>query len=216
MSEAQRVVLQTVQRLLQMNEEHMVGLVGGIQRILRELSALSGNFCTHMTRSGVHSTALVELDTRLAELTTVLRQTVADLERRMQDDRQELRQSAQMATTVATGQAEQSTLTRLREAIQAYGDVLEFEYFVLTELFTGLSFRLRVSANNIEIAASHAGASAGSAPVELFCLIGSQLRGLADRLRLATADLRLFQQTQKGHTEAARQALVDLEQRAVA
>jgi hypothetical protein len=216
MSETQQVVLQALQRLLQMSEENAVGLLGGIQRILREQSALSSNFRTHMARSGVQSKELVELDSRLAELTAILRQTVADLERRVHGDPRDLRQCVQVATAVATGKAEVDALVRLHDSIKAYDEVLEFEYFVLTELFTGLSFRLRVIANNIEIAASHAGTGAGSAPVELFCLIGSQLRGLADRLSMATADLRLFQQTQKGHTAAARQALLDLEHRAVA
>jgi hypothetical protein len=41
------------------------------------------------------------------------------------------------------------------------------------------------------------------------------LRGLADRLRTATADLQLFQQTQKGHAESVRQALLASEGAAV-
>jgi hypothetical protein len=216
MSEAQQVVLHALERMLQMAQENVATLVGGMQRILRELSALSSNFRTHMARSGIQSTDLVELDGRLVELTGVLRQTVADLERRVRSDMQELRQSTQTAMAIASGTVEEDAITRLRESIEGYSEVLEFEYFVLIELIAGLSFRLRVIANNIEIAASHAGAGAGSAPVELFCLIGGQLRGFTDRLRMATAELRLFQQTQKGHTEATRQALLDLEHRAVA
>ena len=102
---------------------------------------------------------------------------------------------------------ERPALERLREGIDTYCAALEHEHRGISETLDGLGLRLRLMANNIEIAACRAGSEETSAPVDLFCLMAGLLRGLADRLRNATADLRIFGQTQNGHAETLRVVL---------
>jgi hypothetical protein len=69
-----------------------------------------------------------------------------------------------------------------------------------------LSTRLRVLANNTEIAACRA-SEASHAPVELFVTIAGQMRALALRLQSMADDLTIFEQTQQGNAEAVRVAV---------
>lgn len=216
MNDSRTEIARAITRMLHTSQDTAEGLTGSVRRIVIELSALSTNFRAHMARAGVLSADLLELDGGLAETTGILRQTRDDLERRVLGGVRELRQINKLAQDPGADNDRRTLADRLREQLHAYDEALKFEYFTIGELLARLSFGLRIIANNIEIAASHAGTSTGSAPVELFCLIGSQLRGLANRLRTATADLQIFQQTQKGHAESVRQALRASEGGAVA
>jgi hypothetical protein len=95
---------------------------------------------------------------------------------------------------------------RIREALDQYCLAIEREYFAIGETLANVSFRVRLLANNIEISACHAGVEDVDATVDLFCIMAGQLRALADRLRDAAGDLRIFEQTQKGHAESVRVA----------
>lgn len=196
-------LVQVLDRMLQTSLDNVDTLVGAVQRVARELSSLSFNYNGHMIRAGIRSPELQALDNDLGDAATVLGRALFDLQQRLLGDVQTLRQLRRIFEAVDL-EDERPVLDRLRERLEAYCAALEQEHRGISETLEALGVRLRLMANNIEIAACRAGGEDTSAPVDLFCIMANLLRGLAGRLRAATADLRIFGQTQNGHAETVR------------
>jgi hypothetical protein len=204
------IVLQLLDRMLQTSQDNVDGLVGAVQRVARELSSLSFNYNSHMIRAGMRSPELQALDGQLDEASTLLGRTLFDLQQRLLGDVQTLRQLVRIFEAIDL-EDERPAGERLREGLDAYCLALEREHHGMSETLASLGLRLRLMANNIEIAACHTGGEDVAAPVDLFCSMATLLRTFADRLRSATGDLRIFEQTQNGHAESLRTALAGSE-----
>ncbi len=200
------VVNHLLERMLEASQDNADQLIGAVQRVTRELSSLTFNFSGHVIRSDIRSPELQALDHQLDEASSVLNRTVFDLQQRLLRDSQALRPLTRIFDVVDL-EDERPGSVRLRERIDMYCEALEREYEGIRETLAALSLRLALMGNNIEIAACRAGSADASAPVELFCVMANQLRLLADRLRNATADLRIFQQSQNGYAESLRVTL---------
>jgi hypothetical protein len=198
-------VLQILDRMLDASQEHVDTQIGAVQRVARELASISANYHSHMIRSGIGSAQLDALETRLEEASTSLSRTHFDLQQRMFGDVRTLQQLIALAMAPQPGGSDLAGV--LCGGIDAYCAALEQEHHAIAETLGGLTLQLRLLANNIEIAAAHAGGEDATAPVELFCAMSGLLRGRADRLRGSTAELRLYEQAQNGHTESLRSAL---------
>ena len=206
LNSADPIVDRLLQRMVQVSRDNAEHLIGAILRVARELSSLSFNFNGHMIRAGMRSADLRSLDTQLDEASAILGRAVFDLQQRLLRDGQTLRPLMRIFEVIDL-EDDRPPMIRLREKIDTYCDALEREYEGIRETLSGLSFRLALMGNNIEIAACRAGAEDASAPVDLFCVMASQVRMLADRLRNATADLRISQQSQTGYAESLRATL---------
>lgn len=215
MSQANPVILQLLARMLEDSQLNVETLVGAVQRVSRELSALAYNYSSHSARAGFHDPTTQALDAQLAEISGTLGRTLFDLQQRLLGDVQALRRLDRIYAVTDLEDLRPANV-RVREALDHYCVALEQEYFAISETLANLSFRVRLLANNIEISACHAGGDDVHASVDLFCIMAGQLRGLADRLRGATGDLRIFEQTQKGHAESVRVALATSEEGAAA
>lgn len=215
MNTSNPVVLRLLDRMSEASQENADTLVGAVQRVARELSSVSFNYNSHMIRAGMRSAELEALDGQLGEASAVLSRTLFDLQQRLLGDVQALRRLRSLFDRADLEDA-RSLGERLHEGIDAYCAGLEKEHHGISETLGALTLRLRLMANNIEIAACHAGGDDVVAPVDLFCTMSGLLRGLADRLRGAAADLRIFEQTQNGHAESLRVALVSGEEGAAA
>ncbi len=211
MSEVNPAVVQLLARMLEDSQLNVDALVGSVQRVSRELSALAFNYKGHLARAGIRSLNMQALDSQLDEGSAVLSRTLFDLQQRLLGDVQALRGLERIYTAVDPGD-QRPIGVRVRESLDAYCKALEREYFVITETLADLSFRVRLLANNIEISACQAGSDDLVGTVDLFCIMAGQLRALADRLRNASGDLRIFEQTQKGHAESVRVALATSEE----
>jgi hypothetical protein len=209
------IVVRLLQRMVQTSEDNADQLISAIQRVARELSSLSFGFNSHLIRAGIRSVDLQALDAQLDEASAVLSRTVFNLQHRLLHDGQILRPLVRIFE-VTDLEDSRPAIVRLREKIDAYCDTLEREYEGIRETLAGLCYRLALTGNNIEITACRACAGDVSAPVDIFCVMASQIRTLADRLRNATADLRVFQQSQNGYAESLRAALLHGSQGAAA
>lgn len=215
MSTQNPIVLRLLDRMLETSQENVDTLVGSVQRVARELSSLSFNYNSHLIRAGMRTPELEALDGGLEAVSTSLNRTHFGLQQRLLGDVQVLRRLIAMTTTIDLAD-DRPLQQRLREGVDRYVEGLEREHHGISETLGTLTLQLRVLANNIEIAASHAGSDDVTAPVDLFCLMSGLLRDLADRLRNATGDLRIFEQTQNGHAESLRAALAIGEEGAAA
>ena len=202
------VVGHLLDRMLEASQGNADQLIGAVQRVTRELSSLTFNFNGHVIRSGIRSGDLLALDRQLDEASSVLNRTVFDLQQRLLRDSQTLQPLTRIFEVVDL-EDERPAAIRLRERVDIYCEALEREYEGIRETLAALSFRLALMGNNIEIAACRAGSADVSARVDLFCVMANQLRLLADRLRNATADLRIFQQSQNGYAESLRVTLAN-------
>ena len=195
-------------RMLEASQDNADRLIGAVQRVTRELSSLTFSFNGHIIRSGIRSVELQALDHQLDEASSVLNHTVFDLQQRLLRDALSLKPLTRIFDVVDLEDDRPADI-RLREHIDIYCEALEREYEGIRETLAALSFRLALMGNNIEISACRAGSTDVSAPVDLFCVMANQLRLLADRLRNATADLRIFQQSQNGYAESLRVTLAN-------
>jgi hypothetical protein len=193
-------------RMVEASDDNADRLVGAVQRVARELSSLSFSFNSHIIRAGIHSPDLHALDSQLDQASSLLTRTVFDLQQRLLTDGQVLRPLIRIFK-VADLEDERPAAVRLREKIDRYCKALDRDYEDIRETVAALSFRLALTGNNIEIAACRADGEYVLATVDIFCIMASQLRSLADRLRDVTADLRIFQQSQNGYAESLRVAL---------
>lgn len=206
MSAPNPVVLRLLDRMSKASQDNVDTLITAVQRVSRELSSLSFNYNSHMIRAGMRSAELEGLDALLEEASTALGRTLFDLQQRLLGDVQALRGLMRVFESVDL-EDERPVDARLREGIDDYVKGLEREHHQISETLGALTLRLRLLANNVEIAACQAGGEDVLAPVDLFVAMAGLLRGLADRLRGATADLRIFEQTQNGLAESLRMAL---------
>jgi len=206
MSAPNPIVLRLLDRMSKASQDNVDTLITAVQRVSRELSSLSFNYNSHMIRAGMRSAALEALDALLEEVSTSLSRTLFDLQQRLLGDVQALRGLMRAFESVDL-EDERPVEARLREGIDDYVKGLEQEHHQISETLGALTLRLRLLANNVEIAACQAGGDDVLAPVDLFVAMAGLLRGLADRLRGATADLRIFEQTQNGLAESLRMAL---------
>lgn len=214
MSARLAAAVRILDRMLDASEDHVDTQLGAVQRVARELASISASYHDHVVRSGLQSDQLDALEIHLEEASTSLSRTHFDLQQRMLGDVLALRQLVTLAT--ATERDAGTTLEALRAGIAAYCAGLEQEQHLIGETLDGLTLQLRLLANNVEIAAAHAGGGEVMAPIDLFCAMSGLLRGLADRLRSFTGDLRIFEQTQNGHAESVRSALIAREEGAAA
>ena len=205
MSQANTVVVQLLSRMLEDSQMNAEALVSAVQRVSRELSALAYNYSGHIARAGFRDTSLHVQDGQLDEISAILGRTLFDLQQRLVGDVQALRRLDRMNAAADPDDTRPAAI-RVREALDQYCQAIEREYFAIGETLANVSFRVRLLANNIEISACHAGVDDVDATVDLFCIMAGQLRALADRLRDAAGDLRIFEQTQKGHAESVRVA----------
>jgi hypothetical protein len=205
MTQTNPVVIQVLSRMLEDSQLNAEALVSAVQRVSRELSALAYNYSGHIARAGFRDTSLHVQDGQLDEISAILGRTLFDLQQRLLGDVQALRRLDRMHGT-ADPDDDRPPALRVREALDQYCLAIEREYFAIGETLANVSFRVRLLANNIEISACHAGVEDVDATVDLFCIMAGQLRALADRLRDAAGDLRIFEQTQKGHAESVRVA----------
>jgi hypothetical protein len=205
MTQTNPVVVQVLSRMLEDSQMNAEALVSVVQRVSRELSALAYNYSGHIARAGFRDTSLHVQDGQLDEISAILGRTLFDLQQRLLGDVQALRRLDRM-NAAADPDDDRPAALRVREALDQYCLAIEREYFAIGETLANVSFRVRVLANNIEISACHAGVEDVDATVDLFCIMAGQLRTLADRLRDAAGDLRIFEQTQKGHAESVRVA----------
>jgi len=206
MSAPNPIVLRLLDRMSKASQDNVDTLITAVQRVSRELSSLSFNYNSHMIRAGMRSAELEALDALLEEVSTSLSRTLFDLQQRLLGDVQALRGLMRAFESVDL-EDERPVEARLREGIDDYVKGLEQEHHQISETLGALTLRLRLLANNVEIAACQAGGDDVLAPVDLFVAMAGLLRGLADRLRGATADLRIFEQTQNGLAESLRMAL---------
>lgn len=205
MTQTNPVVVQVLSRMLEDSQMNAETLVSAVQRVSRELSALAYNYSGHIARAGFRDTSLHVQDGQLDEVSAILGRTLFDLQQRLLGDVQALRRLDRM-NAAADPDDDRPAALRVREALDQYCLAIEREYFAIGETLANVSFRVRLLANNIEISACHAGVEDVDATVDLFCIMAGQLRALADRLRDAAGDLRIFEQTQKGHAESVRVA----------
>jgi hypothetical protein len=205
MTQTNPVVIQVLSRMLEDSQLNAEALVSAVQRVSRELSALAYNYSGHIARAGFRDTSLHVQDGQLDEISAILGRTLFDLQQRLLGDVQALRRLDRMHAA-ADPDDDRPAALRVREALDQYCLAIEREYFAIGETLANVSFRVRLLANNIEISACHAGVEDVDATVDLFCIMAGQLRALADRLRDAAGDLRIFEQTQKGHAESVRVA----------
>jgi hypothetical protein len=205
MTQTNPVVVQVLSRMLEDSQMNAEALVSAVQRVSRELSALAYNYSGHIARAGFRDTSLHVQDGQLDEISAILGRTLFDLQQRLLGDVQALRRLDRMHVA-ADPDDDRPAALRVREALDQYCLAIEREYFAIGETLANVSFRVRLLANNIEISACHAGVEDVDATVDLFCIMAGQLRALADRLRDAAGDLRIFEQTQKGHAESVRVA----------
>jgi len=203
-------IVQMLERMLHTSQEYVDSLVGAVQRVARELSSISFNYNSHMIRAGMRSPELQTLDDQLDDASAQLGRTLFDLQQRLLGDVQALRRLTRVFEAVDL-EDDRPPIARLREGLDAYCTALEQEHRGISEILGSLSVRLRLMANNVEIAASHAGGESVAAPVDLFCAMAALLRALAGRLRTATGDLRVFEQTQNGYAETLRTVLASRE-----
>lgn len=206
MSLANPAVRRLLDRMLQASQENVDALVGAMQRVSREIASLSYSYNGHMLRPGMHNPALQALDWQLEEASTLLGRTLLDLEQRLRGNLHTL-QGLIVEVERGPGAGDLAVDAPLREALEAYGAALEQDYAGSAAVLSALTLRLRLLANNIEIAASHADTTEASASVDMFCAMSALLRTLADRLRGTTGDLQIFERTQNGHAESLRAAL---------
>ncbi|HWE64100.1 MAG TPA: hypothetical protein VHB98_20505 [Chloroflexota bacterium] len=205
MSGQHAAIRRILTRMLEASEEHVDTQVTAVQRVARELSLLSATYHGHLVRAGMQRSQLAALEERLETASTSLSRTHFDLQQRLFGDVQALHYL--MENTEAPEQAEDVPSDTIRAGLDAYCADLEREHHSIGETLGGLALQLRLLANNIEIAASHAGGEDVLMPVDLFCTMSGLLRGLANRLRSATDDLQIFEQTQNGHAESLRMVL---------
>jgi len=191
--------------MLEDSQTNAEALVSAVQRVSRELSALAYNYSSHIARAGFRDTSMHTQDSQLDEISAILGRTLFDLQQRLLGDVQALRRLDKM-NAAGDPDDDRPAALRVREALDQYCLAIEREYFAIGETLGNVSFRVRLLANNIEISACHAGVEDIDATVDLFCIMAGQLRALADRLRDAAGDLRIFEQTQKGHAESVRVA----------
>jgi hypothetical protein len=205
MTQTNPVVVQVLSRMLEDSQMNAEALVSAVQRVSRELSALAYNYSSHIARAGFRDTSMHMQDSQLDEISAILGRTLFDLQQRLLGDVQALRRLDKM-NAAADPDDDRPAALRVREALDQYCLAIEREYYAIGETLANVSFRVRLLANNIEISACHAGVEDVDATVDLFCIMAGQLRALADRLRDAAGDLRIFEQTQKGHAESVRVA----------
>ena len=207
MSRTNPVVRQLLERMAHAHQENVDALVGAMQRVGREVASLSYSYNGHMLRPGMRNAALQALDWQLEEAATLLARTLLDLEQRLFGNLRTLR-GLIVEVEHAPGVDDRAIGDPLRNALEAYCAALEQDYAGSAAVLSALTLRLRLMANNIEIAASHADTPEASASVDMFCAMAALLRTLADRLRATTGDLQIFERTQNGHAESLRAALV--------
>lgn len=198
-------VLQILSRMLDASQEYVDLLNGAVPRAAHELAAMASDYSLYMQRAGLSGPRLLGLDKQLQASSAALNRTQFDLQQQLRDDVYALRLLQDVVLSAA--QESLSTVEAQRIAVDTYSADMERAHQHLGSTLGTLTVQLRILANNIEIAAAHAGSSEASPQVDLFCTLAGLLRGIAQRLRSATDDLRIFEQTQSGHAEALRQVL---------
>lgn len=194
-----------LQRLLSGGRDGADRLIADLQKGARELAALSLNYNGHSIRAGVHSAAMSAIDAELDAAASALARALFELQQRLLLDVQALTQLARIEQVVDL-EDDRPLPARIRDRIDAYAATLGPSLGQARTTVTAIAARLRVLANNTEIAACRADDSSG-APVDLFVAIAGQMRALALRLRAVTDDLAIFEQTQSGNVEVVRVAL---------
>jgi ABC-type transporter Mla subunit MlaD len=134
----------------------------------------------------------------------ILHRTRFDLEQQLYDITYTLHQLQDVL--LASGAEAHSLPEAVSVALEAYRTEIRRGQQQIGTALRSLTLHLRLLAGNIEIAAAHADDTA-STQIELFCTISHLLRSLADQLHGTAAELRIFEQTQLGHSESLRSVL---------
>lgn len=206
MSEPTIILSAPMQRLLDGATSGSERLTADLQKGARALASLSLNYNGHSIRAGIHGAMISAIDGELDGAATVLSRVLFDLQQRLLLDVQTLTHLSRIESVVDL-EDERPLDERVRERLDEYSSTLSASLQRTRTTVTDIVGKLRILANNTEIAACQESDTTG-APVELFMAIAGQMRSLAARLRAIADDLAIFEQTQLGHAEAVRQALV--------
>jgi hypothetical protein len=194
-----------LQRLLAGATSGSERLTADLQKGARALASLSLNYNGHSIRAGIHGAMISAIDAELDRAAMALSRVLFDLQQRLLLDVQALTRLSRIESVVDL-EDERPLDERVREHLDEYTATLGASLNQTRTTVTDIVGRLRILANNTEIAACQESGTTG-APVELFMAIAGQMRTLAARLRTIADDLAIFEQIQLGHAEAVRQAL---------
>jgi hypothetical protein len=207
MTVANPVLAPLLERLLAGARDGAEHLIADLRKGARELAMLSLNFNGHSIRAGVHNAAMRAIDVELDNAASTLSRVLFDIQQRLLLDVQVLTRLARIEQ-ITDLDDDRPLPDRIRREVDACTAALGPSLAGTRLAVVDLSTRLRVLANNTEIAACRANDASG-APVELFVTIAGQMRALALRLQAMANDLTIFEQTQLGNAEAVRQAIGD-------
>jgi hypothetical protein len=205
MNESTLVLAPLLGRLLMGGREGAERLIADLRKGARELAMLSLNFNGHSIRAGVHNAAMRTIDAELDNAASTLSRILFDVQQRLLLDVQMLTRLARIEQ-ITDLEDDRPLAERIRHEVDAYTTALGPSLAGTRSAVADLSTRLRVLANNTEIAACRA-SEASHAPIELFVTIAGQMRALALRLQAIADDLTIFEQTQQGNAEAVRVAV---------
>jgi hypothetical protein len=205
MNEANLVLAPLLGRLLMGGREGAERLIADLRKGARELAMLSLNYNGHSIRAGIHNAAMRAIDAELDNAASTLSRVLFDVQQRLLLDVQMLTRLARIEQ-ITDLEDDRPLAERIRHEVDAYTTALGPSLAETRSAVADLSTRLRVLANNTEIAACRA-SEASHAPVELFVTIAGQMRALALRLQSMADDLTIFEQTQQGNAEAVRVAV---------
>ena len=177
-------------------------LIADLRKGARELSTLSLNYNGHSIRAGIHNATMAAIDAELDQAASTLSRVLFDVQQRLLLDAQMLTRLARIEQ-VTDLEDDRPLVERVYEQVEAYTAALGPSLEETRSSVAAIATRLRVLANNTEIAACRA-SEAASAPIELFVMIAAQMRALALRLHAIADDMALFEQTQQGNAEAVR------------
>ncbi len=196
--------LQILGRMRDAGQEYGDRLGGSLPRATHDLAILAENYAQYLRRTGLTDARLAALGRQLQSASVALHRTRFDLEQQLYDTTYTLHQLQDVI--LATGTEASSLPEAVSVALEAYRTETRRGQQQIGTALRSLTLHLRLLAGNIEIAASHAEDTA-TTQIELFCTLANLLRSLADQLHGTDAELRIFEQTQLGHSESLRSLL---------
>jgi chromosome segregation ATPase len=193
--------LQILGRMLEASHEYEEQLEGSLPRVTHEAAVLADNYTQYLHRTDLAEARLTALGHQLQSTSTALQRTRFDLEQQLHDMRYTLQMLQDVVLAAATEAA--ALEVTVSGTLESYKRDARCGQQQIGNALRSLTLQMRLLANNIEIAAAHAESTA-TMHIEFFCTLAGLLRSLADQLRSTVDDLRVFEQTQLGHSESFR------------